>query len=313
MNSGLKKIRFLRGAAIAAAPKAAVAAMAILPLAYAAGAQATTTVPPTSQYYLFQVQNNTGTAQGAFNINLAGDLTTGLGSDYVNPFATPQASATYSSGSPGTTTVTFSSGANPAGTIANGTTSTFGFVDSAEPVSQFSDIAGAVESANWGSGTNTTAVPIADMYQNQPLASSPVHISDPYAVWTIDVAFASDPNQVTKEYYQTAYNTYPPYLLVSNHTGQNEIISNAGYYAPSTQTSALTLSEMEALPGSDFSAPESTSTLYSQLTYTLNAGSSLQFVGYPAVYAPEAATMVLFGVGALGLLFMPRRRPSNKR
>ncbi len=292
-----------------AAPKSLIfGALAAVPLVAAGGSQATVLVPATPQYYLFQVQNATGGSQSALSVALSGDVTSGLG-DYVNSFASPSASSSYSN-STNTTTLTFTSIANPQGAIANGAAGTFGFVDNAEPVNFPIPTAGTVESAYWSSGTGTSPVPVADMYQNQVPLSSPIHISDPYAVWTIDVAFASDPSVVTTEYYQTAYNTYPPYLLISNVSGATEIISNAGYYAPSTLTSPLTLSQMEALPSSDFTAPFSDSTPFSQLTYTIDSGSSLQLLGYPAVYAPEAASMAMFGVGTLALLFLPRRRSS---
>lgn len=287
-------------------PKVAFAAMAILPLAAAGGAEASTPVPGTPQYYLFQVQNNTGSAQSAFSIQLHGDATSGLG-EYVNPYSSPVTSSGYSA-STTATTLTFSSNGTPPSTIASGASAGFGFVNSAEPVQAPFPLVGVVTNAYWGASASASAVPVANMYENIPLASSPIHIADPYAVWKIDVAFASNASQVTTEYYQTAYTTTPPYLDVANTSGSTEIISNAGYYAPSTLTSALTLDQIAALPSTDFTTPERVGTIGSQPTYTLDSGSSLEFVGYPAIVVPEAATLATFGVGAVALLLLPRRR-----
>lgn len=287
-------------------PKVAFAAMAILPLAAAGGAEANTPVSGTLQYYFFQVQNNTGSAQSAFNIQLSGDATTGLGS-YGNPYSNAVTSSSYSP-STNATTLTFSSNVTPLSTIASGASAGFGFVNSAEQVQETFPLGGVVTNAYWGASASAYAVPVANMYENNSLASSPIHIADPYAVWIIDVAFASDTSQVTTEYYQTAYTTTPPYLNVANTSGSTEIISNAGYYAPSTLTSALTLDQILALPPTDFTTPESVDTLNSTPTYTLDSGSSLEFVGYPAIVVPEAATLATFGVGAVALLFLPRRR-----
>ncbi|MGC8561519.1 MAG: PEP-CTERM sorting domain-containing protein [Phycisphaerae bacterium] len=283
----------------------AVAASAALPLAFATGADAIAQLT-TPQYYFYQVANNTGADQSSFNVALSGDVTTGLG-NYVNSFISPTASSTYTS-SPATTTVTFASNATPPATIQNGATGSFGFEVTSSSTDLPAPNAGFPEAAYWGSSSTSNAIPLAGMYENLLPLSSPVHITDPYMIWEIDVANSATPTQTTTEYYETTYNTLRADLLVSNNSANSEVISNAGYYAPSTLTNPLTLAQIEALPSSDFTAPESLSTVSSQLTYTLAADSSLEFLSYPAVYAPEPASAAMFGVAAAGLLLLRRRR-----
>ena len=283
----------------------AVAASAAIPLAFTTGADATV-LATTPQYYFYQVTNNTGAAQSSFNVALSGDVTTGLGS-YINSFNSPTASSAYTL-SPAATTVTFASNANPPATIQNGATAAFGFEVTSSSTDFPAPTAGFPEAAYWGSPSTSNAVPLAGMYENLLPASSPVKITDPYMIWEIDVANSATPTQTTTEYYETTYNTLPADLLVANKTANSEIISNAGYYAPSTLTSPLTLAQIQALPSSDFTAPESISTVSSKLTYTIAAGSSLEFQSYPAVYTPEPASAAMLGVAAAGMLLLRRRR-----
>ena len=283
----------------------AVAASAAIPLVFATETNATV-LATTPQYYFYQVTNNTGAAQSSFNVALSGDVTAGLGS-YVNSFNSPTASSAYTS-SPAATTVTFTSNANPPATIQNGATAAFGFEVTSSSTDFLAPLAGFPEAAYWGSSSTSNAVPLAGMYENLLPQSSPVKITDPYMIWEIDVANSATPTQTTTEYYETTYNTLPADLLVSNNTANSEIISNAGYYAPSTLTSPLTLTQIQALPSSDFTAPESISTLSSQLTYTIAAGRSLEFQSYPAVYTPEPASAAMLGVAAAGMLLLRRRR-----
>lgn len=122
------KRQFLKSVLPAWTPKAAIAAMAIMPLAAAAGAQANA-LASTQAYSVFIVGNDTGVAQSQFQIILGGDAVSGAGSlstltsgGYLNPFESPTTSASYSIPY---TDINYTS--SNSSTIGNGSTVAFGY------------------------------------------------------------------------------------------------------------------------------------------------------------------------------------------
>ncbi len=292
------------------APTAALTAAALLPLVAAAGAQATFAIPSSSSYYVYAVNNNTGSAQTEFQIVLEGDdiAIGGIGlssSGYVNSFSFPSTSAGYTSGPPPVTGIAYTS--SNGSTIASGTQAVFGYtyagVDAPIPGTGSISFASTgtyvpVLGMNWGAfnATNSTALPVATIsyIYKSPIAEAAALGSDPYAIITATVADASDPSLTTTEYYEAPYTTGQTYIAaISNNTGNTEIISNAGYYLSDTM---IPLDQLNALPSNDFTAAPSLDG-----TYQPNSSQSL-------TQTPEPASLAMLGAAAAGMLLLRRRR-----
>ena len=261
-------------------------AMAAMPLLAAGGAQASVTSGSSSAYFVYSVTNNTGQAQTQLQIVLNGNVSLG---SYLDPFSSPSASASYTAGQPSVTDIAYTSTTGTS-TIAAGASGVFGYTidyPASSPAVRYPGVLGI----NWGAfNSSSPNIDAATIEFGQLFAAGPVVGADPYEIITATVANSSSPSQTTTEYFEAPFTgpNYSAYLF--NKTGDTEIITNVGYFISNT---LIPLDELNSQPNSSFTPLPSLDGTYSPNTSTPT---------------PEAASMAMFGVGALALLLLPRRR-----
>lgn len=258
--------------------------------------------PNPAALYAFGVTNNTGSAQGEFQVYVKHDLASaGAISSYINSFASPSSSASYSA-LEAVTTIAFTSTSH--GTIASGSSGYFGYVAADGGGSFFPGGATPVSGGAWLASPTAepAAVDLVNIYDSvQPLAAL---IQDPYIVIKANVAPSSNPSATTTEYFESAYTTSPNNIEISNNTGDTLTLSDIGYYLSPTQI-PLDQLNLTDLPPSDFTQPLNTSGQNGS-TLNLAPNSSTNFVDLPA---PEPAALLLCAAGC-GILLLRRRQRS---